>query len=236
MPRKSKPAPKPRTNKQGSINMSGSLHQKVKEYCSQHSLTQVEFIEVSLKVLKFLPGDPRLWTADVPTPISQAIVKLQSAELAFREFMQSGRSAVAQPRVEPQKPDVPKPMPRHETPTPSPSQSAPVQNPQPTTPAEGVSNIQKGYEMIYQSAQNKFDKFIPLTEAEQIMFIKHRRCPQCGGTLIVRNTSYGEFIGCKNYYREDGAKCDYTANGNFDNPEVKKSYHDGVKRISFPET
>lgn len=233
MPRKSKPAPKPRTNKQGSINMSGSLHQKVKEYCLQHSMTQVEFIEVSLKVLGFLPGDPRLWTADVPTPISQAIAKLQSAELAFREFMQSGRSAAPQQRVESQKPDVPNLKPRNETPPPSPSQSAPVQDPQPTTPAEGVNTIQKGYDMIYQSAQNKFDKFIPLTEAEQIMFIKHERCPQCGGLFRLRRSANGDFLGCSNY-RYNGTGCDYAANGTIENPKIKEKYLQGVKRIILP--
>ena len=99
MPRKSKKAAKPRTNKQGSINVAGSLHQMVKDYCVEHSMTQVEFIEVSLKVLKLIPGDPRLWTDEVPTPITQAIANLQSAEQAFREFMKLGQVTPPQSRI-----------------------------------------------------------------------------------------------------------------------------------------
>ena len=236
MPRKSKKAAKPRTNKQGSINVAGSLHQMVKDYCVEHSMTQVEFIEVSLKVLKLIPGDPRLWTDEVPTPITQAIANLQSAEQAFREFMQTGQDAPHQSYAEPAKPAVLDLKPAHETPLPSTAQSAPVKETPSPAPAEPIDSSQKAFAMFYQSAQNKFDRFIPLTEAEQIAFIKHKKCPQCGGALIVRSTSNGDFIGCKNYYREDGAKCDYTANGNFEKPEIKKNYHNGVKRISFSES
>lgn len=31
------------------------------------------------------------------------------------------------------------------------------------------------------------------------------KCPKCGGTLVLKNGKYGEFIGCSNY-----PKCKYT--------------------------
>ena len=49
------------------------------------------------------------------------------------------------------------------------------------------------------SFETRKKKYISESEAQKIDSIANNRCPNCGGSLILRKSSYGEFRGCSNY-------------------------------------
>lgn len=90
-------------------------------------------------------------------------------------------------------------------------------------------------EMRYDEILDRHQKGEPLTQDEQIIFIKRvpeekqlqkikaQICPICGKPLKQRSGPTGTFIGCSGWSRNfDG--CIYSAGGTFDNPRVNKRF------------
>lgn len=90
-------------------------------------------------------------------------------------------------------------------------------------------------EMRYDEILDRHQKGEPLTQDEQIIFIKRvpeeeqlqkikaQICPICGKPLRQRSGPTGTFIGCSGWSRNfDG--CIYSAGGTFDNPRVNKKF------------
>ena len=75
----------------------------------------------------------------------------------------------------------------------------------------------------YDYAEISFYQKEVMNEADQIAFIKHKRCPVCGNSLKERQGRNGPFIGCSSY-----PKCTYTANGNFIHYSITESNKKGV--------
>lgn len=82
------------------------------------------------------------------------------------------------------------------------------------------------YKTIYDTLlkENIIDKSERKTHVQYVQKIKNdkdantvRHCPQCGGTLVVRNGKNGEFLGCSNY-----PKCKYTENKNLGNSRFRR--------------
>lgn len=62
-----------------------------------------------------------------------------------------------------------------------------------------VSQMKTAYELLLKSR-------VEISMEEHVNNIKmqkwnveHGICPRCGGTLVLRNGKYGEFLGCSNY-------------------------------------
>lgn len=84
--------------------------------------------------------------------------------------------------------------------------------------------------------EKQFEKYIDtlrMQECQEPLYAEHQRilisfghtCPNCGGRLKVRINKQKNtpFIGCENW--KPGRKgCNYTANGDFDNPELNDDY------------
>lgn len=239
MSRKKKRIYQPRTNKQGSINISAELHAKVKDYCDTHDLTQVEFVKCALKILESLNGDPRHYVGDViPNQVNKAISNINDAVRNVGELkdavMDLGKSNLQlTKRLEEHLKTVecsdegsteknglngdmkvPETVqaPEHERiPSPTPDE------------ADDLEPSELDYIKI------KFDNKEVLTADDQRVCIKHKICPHCGGEdKIAYKVANGErFIGCKNYPR-----CDYSAKGTFEAPIIKNKYLNGCKPIT----
>ena len=84
-----------------------------------------------------------------------------------------------------------------------------------------ILNRRQNGEPLTQDEQIIFIKRVP--EEEQLQKIKAQICPICGKPLRQRSGPTGTFIGCSGWSRNfDG--CIYSAGGTFDNPRVNKKF------------
>jgi len=76
----------------------------------------------------------------------------------------------------------------------------------------------------YEIAQKKFENDKMLSAEEQTLFLRRKRCPQCGGKIEARfSQEYGKFMYCRT--------CKYSANGDFEHPQIKYTNRSGVRKI-----
>ncbi len=73
---------------------------------------------------------------------------------------------------------------------------------------EIIDNPEYIYNFLYNA--NITDKEVRKEHGKYVNQIREEnesKCPKCGGTLVIREGKYGEFIGCSNY-----PKCKFTSN------------------------
>lgn len=75
----------------------------------------------------------------------------------------------------------------------------------------------------YLFAENAFDDKKPMTEQDQIAFIRHHRCPRCGSELREKEGKYGAYIGCVRWNAPND-RCEYTASGTFASFTISKKF------------
>ena len=230
MARKSKAASKPRTVKQRSINVSEKLHDQVKEYCTKYNLTQVDFVEISLKVLNSLNGDPRQSSSTIPAEVTQAINDLKHVENTLLELTRktaanltrptNGQivresfpsSSTSYPAHTDGRPSSPSPLPHTIRPaSPSSSSSSPI------TPEKDYS---------FEAVKKRQDNSEMLDEKDQIILIKRQICPKCGSLMKMQGPISNRFLCCSQW--RNYPACEYKAEGTFFNPIVKDIYKNGV--------
>lgn len=108
-----------------------------------------------------------------------------------------------------------------EVPEPSEEEKKAFEEEELTPPLAEESDEEYGYAKI------SFDNKDEMSEADQIAFIRHHRCPRCGSELIEKSGRFGPYIGCVRYQNRDN-KCEYTASGTFESFTLSNKYKDGV--------
>ena len=82
----------------------------------------------------------------------------------------------------------------------------------------------------YLFAENAFDDKKPMTEQDQIAFIRHHRCPRCGSELREKEGKYGAYIGCVRWNAPND-RCEYTASGTFASFTISKKFKPVVTTV-----
>ena len=218
MARKSKAASKPRTVKQRSINVSEKLHDQVKEYCTKYNLTQVDFVEISLKILNSLNGDPRQSSSTIPAEVTQAINDLKHVENTLLELTRKTAANLTRPSNGQ--------IVRESFPSSSPSYPAHTDG-RPSSPSSSSSSpITPEKDYSFEAVKKRQDNSEMLDEKDQIILIKRQICPKCGSLMKMQGPISNRFLCCSQWRTYPA--CDYKAEGTFFNPIVKDIYKNGI--------
>ena len=233
MVRKSKAASKPRTVKQRSINVSEKLHDQVKEYCTKYNLTQVDFVEISLKILNSLNGDPRQSSSTIPAEVTQAINDLKHVENTLLELTRKTAANLTRPSngqiVRESFPSSSPSYPAHtdgrpSSPSPLPHTIRPASLSSPSSSSSSPITPEKDYS--FEAVKKRQDNSEMLDEKDQIILIKRQICPKCGSLMKMQGPISNRFLCCSQW--RNYPACDYKAEGTFFNPIVKDIYKNGV--------
>lgn len=233
MARKSKAASKPRTVKQRSINVSEKLHDQVKEYCTKYNLTQVDFVEISLKILNSLNGDPRQSFSTIPAEVTQAINDLKHVENTLLELTRKTAANLTRPSngqiVRESFPSSSPSYPAHtdgrpSSPSPLPHTIRPASPSSPSSSSSSPITPEKDYS--FEAVKKRQDNSEMLDEKDQIILIKRQICPKCGSLMKMQGPISNRFLCCSQW--RTYPVCDYKAEGTFFNPIVKDIYKNGI--------